>query len=303
MDATSITNSLSQANQAPVLQNHPMAPECTFALGGSAQWFCMPPTTARLKDVILAAQAVGIKWTILGGGSNTIVRDEGYPGLIISTKKINHLEILPTEKLRVGAGVSNKVVTQLTLDKSLAGFEWASGLPGSVGGGVYMNAKCYGHAFSDIVDRVRILTISGESKELDHAACHFAYKDSIFQHEPWIITEVTLTLTPGTLSDIRSRTEQNQNDRDQKGQFTYPSAGCVFKNNYQVGVSSGHLIEELGLKGKQEGGVQIYDKHANFIVNTNNGKTTDVINLMQLIQQQLHNTKGIDLEPEVRIIP
>jgi UDP-N-acetylmuramate dehydrogenase len=293
---------LSQTAAGPVAVAKPLHTETTFQIGGPARYFCQPDTAEAVRAVLLAAKRLGVPYFILGGGSNVLFKDEGFPGLVISLRRLNHVLLNPTGAIRVGAGLLNSALTEETLRHHLTGFEWASGLPGTVGGAVFMNAKCYGHAFGEIVGSVKALNpADGAWLTLSQADCLFAYKDSVFQHQDTVITEVQLELTAGNAGEIEKQTAAVLADRQAKGQFDFPSAGCVFRNNYQVGIPSGRLIEDSGLKGRQAGAVKVYERHANFIVNLGGGKAADVLALMALIKQKVWEDRQVRLEEELRV--
>ncbi|MCK5219253.1 UDP-N-acetylmuramate dehydrogenase [bacterium] len=280
-----------------------MSQECSFRIGGPARYFCAPPSVPALRDCVLLARKLRLDYFILGGGSNLIFRDEGFDGIVISTQKLDSILIRPEGRVDVGAGLSNSALTAATIKNGLAGFEWASGLPGTIGGGVFMNAKCYTSAFSEIVHAVTALTPEGEQVHLKHSDCGFNYKCSIFQTNSYILTQVTLQLLPKNAETIRQRSDEVRQDREQKGQFLFPSAGCAFKNDYNIGVPAGRLIESCGLKGHQIGGVRVYAQHANFIINTGNGRTREVLELMALMTTRVWEKHHVRLEPEIRVVP
>jgi len=299
----SIPSELATAAKAPVVSGHPLSGECTFRIGGLARYFCAPESAEALRELVLAAKRLGLSYFVLGGGSNVLFKDEGFPGLVISLRGLTHALMNPNGIIRVGAGLMNSALTQETLRHNLTGFEWAAGLPGTVGGGVYMNAKCYGRSYGEIVSQVRALNPKdGTWLNFTQYHCDFAYKDSIFQHKNYIITDVQLTLAPGKPEEIRTLTEQTLADRTQKGQFDFPSAGCIFKNDYAVGIPSGKLIEESGLKGRAHGGVKVFERHGNFIVNTGNGTAADVAALIREIKQAVWEQKQVKLEEELRVV-
>jgi len=302
-DAADIVALLSHAAQAPIQTNYAMAQECSFRLGGPAKYFCVPQNPEALRSCLLLCRQLNLPCLVIGGGTNLLFRDNGYEGVVISTKKLDYFAITANKHVRVGAGLSNTVLTDKTLQHALTGFEWASGLPGTVGGGVFMNAKCYGSSFSEIVIEVKALTPLGQWSTLSASECKFDYKQSIFQKNHYIITEVLLALSPGHLELIRTRTEEILADRKQKGQFLFPSAGCAYKNDYTVGIPSGLLIESCGLKGYQIGGIRVFEQHANFLVNTGNGRTQDVLDLMALIEKKVWKKHHIRLKPEICIVP
>jgi UDP-N-acetylmuramate dehydrogenase len=294
---------LLQAAQSPVLTYHPLSQECTFRLGGPARYFTAPASVQAMAAVLAICREHQLPWFVLGGGSNVLFRDEGFPGLVLSTKNLKFLGPVPGNWISVAAGVSNEEVTAWTEAQGWTGFEWANGLPGSVGGGIYMNARCYGGSFADVIAEVEVLTDQGELRTLKPADCGFGYKTSVFQNQPWVILRAALILSPGDSERIRRQGAANRQDREQKGQFLLPSAGCVFKNDYASNRSAGALIESCGLKGRQVGGVKVYERHANFIVNTGRGTTRDVLALMDVLTQAVWDAHQVKLEPEVRVVP
>lgn len=299
----SLYKELSQAAHSPVLTNHPLAEECTFRLGGLARYFAAPKDVQAMAAVLAVCRKHRLPWFTLGGGSNVLFRDQGFPGLVLSTQNLKFLGPVPGNWISVAAGIGNEEVTAWTEKHGWTGFEWANGLPGSVGGGIYMNARCYGGSFADIVAEVEVLTDQGELRTLKPADCGFGYKTSVFQTQPWVIVRASLLLAPGDAERIRAQGRANRQDREQKGQFLLPSAGCVFKNDYASNRSAGFLIESCGLKGRQQGGVKVYERHANFIVNTGQGTTADVLALMDVLTQAVWEKHRVKLEPEVRIVP
>ncbi|MBN1595670.1 UDP-N-acetylmuramate dehydrogenase [candidate division FCPU426 bacterium] len=280
-----------------------MARECSFRLGGNARYFCTPLTAEALRDCIEVCRRLSLAYIVIGGGANLVFRDDGFDGVVLSTKGLNHFSIVSPGRVQVGAGLDNADLTAYTLQYALTGFEWASGLPGTVGGGIFMNAKCYGASFADIVLTVTALTSAEGLTTKSKADCGFTYKNSVFQQSGEIIVSAMLGLTPGQTEAIAGRTKEVLQDRMDKGQFLFPSAGCVFKNDYHCGIPAGSLIETAGLKGRQIGGVRVFEQHANFLVNTGRGRTQDILDLMALIQDEVFKKHGVRLEPEIKIVP
>jgi UDP-N-acetylmuramate dehydrogenase len=189
------------------------------------------------------------------------------------------------------------------IENSLTGFEFAGGLPGSIGGAAYMNARCYGSEMSKVVKSINYIDNDLNESTISIEEINYTYKNSIFMKNPeWYIISVELELTAGDQAEIKELTEKNFEDRKSKGQFDYPSAGCVFKNNYDVGIPSGQLIDELSLKGSKVGGAQVYENHANFIINKSNAKGSDVITLLKMIEKEVYSQRGIRLEREIQVL-
>lgn len=285
-----------------ILTNHNMAGHVSFNCSGTADYFSSPSDSQTFQKLLLTARQLSIPVFILGRGSNIIFRDQGFHGLVLSTAKLNHFELLENNLIRVGAGLSVADLTALTLDFALSGFEWASGLPGTIGGGLFMNARCYGSSFSSIAHKVTFIDEPGQLKTIAREACQFDYKQSVFQRHPWPIVEAFLQLKPGDISAIQSKNDYNLQDRLMKHQFEYPSAGCVFKNVYSMNLPAGQLIEQCGLKGRQIGGMRVFEHHANFIINTGQGTSSELEKLMFVIKNEVKAKTGILLEPEIRLI-
>lgn len=296
-----ILSRLRAASQSQVLANHPLAHECTFRIGGPAAYFCAPASSAALKASLQQVRMLHLPFFILGGGSNVLFADAGFPGVVLSTRNLEGIRRTKTGAA-VGAGVATDALTAFTTAEGLSGFEWACGLPGTVGGGVFMNAKCYGAAFSEMVVAVTAIDPEGREVTVPAADCGFAYKDSVFQHNGFVLTEVELKLTPGDPQAIRAAGEANRQDRIRKGQFDYPSAGCAFKNAYAINAPAGKLVEGCGLKGREAGGAAIFERHANFIVNKANAKASDVVALVELVKQSVWEKYQFRLEEEIRIV-
>lgn len=293
---------LSALSDGRLKLNHPMAGHTTFQCGGQADYFCAPNSISMMQQLIAAAHQQQLPVFILGGGSNVVFRDHGFRGLVLSTVEIKHLQPLDHARLKIGAGVLNHTITQATYDHHFSGFEWAAGLPGSIGGALFMNARCYGSSIAALVSEISYIDQQGQLTTIPPAACQFDYKQSVFQHQPWVIIEVVLQFKPGNLEKIKQISQATIQDRINKHQFDYPSAGCVFKNDYHYGIPSGKLIEECGLKGRQIGDAKIFEHHANFIVNQGSAVTSDIESLMDLIRSEVNRHHGINLEPEIRII-
>jgi len=302
MVAQDILNKLEAIGPGDIFANHDMSNYVSFKCGGRADYYSAPSSVEIIQKLIVATNQLDLPLFFLGGGSNIIFRDQGFHGLVISTANLHHFDLLDNNLLRVGAGLSIDALTAATHQFALQGFEWATGLPGSVGGGLFMNARCYGSSFSDFTKKVTYIDESGKLETISGNECKFNYKDSIFQHQPWLIVEAELQFQPGELNRIKTISQSNYQDRVNKHQYDYPSAGCVFKNDYSVGTPTGQLVENCGLKGRQIGGAKIFEHHANFIINTGSATTADIESLMSLISSSIQQKHGITLEPEIRLI-
>ena len=273
----------------------------TFKIGGNARYFAEPTNIDEVTAAFRFAKEHGLSVCILGGGANTLVPDEGYTGLVICTRHLDHIRT-DGQHIISECGVSVDKLCDFAAENGLSGAEFAAGLPGSVGGAVYMNARCYGSEFADIVESVRYITPDEDTiRELSHDEIGYAYKHSCFMEMDGLIVEVTFRMGADDISSIQAKCESNRNDRRSKGQYDYPSAGCIFQNNYAIGIPAGRLIEEAGLKGCKIGGAKVYERHANFIINEDNATAQDVQELIAHIDRTL-SAKGYHLEPEVRIL-
>lgn len=205
--------------------------------------------------------------------------------------------------VRFGAGVMINDAVNFAVKQGLSGLEFAGGLPGTIGGATYMNARCYGSEFSRIIKEVSIIDKALQYKVISGTDLDYGYKHSVFMDHPeYCIVDVVLSLMPLSKKLVRDKTRENYLDRERKGQFAYPSAGCVFKNDYTAGIPAGKLIDEAGLKGLTIGGAQIYDKHANFIINKKNAKASDVKKIIREVQNKVEAKSGIHLETELQVI-
>ena len=285
-----------------IYKSYKLASLTTLKIGGRAEYFCMPNSISQVKDAYLFAKDNNLKTYIIGNGSNILISDHGLKGLVISTKKLNkysfNKNIIVAE-----AGISVNKLNKKIIKHSLTGMEFTGGLPGSIGGAVFMNARAYGREMSNIVSLVCAIKKNEELLHFTNSQINFSYKQSIFENEQNLfILSVTLELKKSTFKKIKSLYKQNKKDRIKKGQFKFPSAGCIFKNNYDMGIPSGKIIDEVGLKGKKIGGAQISENHGNFIINTNNAKAEDIKKLIELIEEKVYKEKGIKLQREIRLL-
>jgi len=281
----------------------PLAPFTSWKIGGPATCMINPATISELQEAYQFLIKNRYRHYILGGGSNLLFDDQGFQGVIIYTGKLNSINIIESTSIQALAGYSVDKLADFAQTQGLGGLEFAAGLPGSLGGAIYMNARCYGGEFSQKIISVDWLDQNATLRSLSPSDCHFHYKDSIFQHQPGIILGCRLQLNPENPQIILNRMKENRHDRVSKGQFDYPSAGCVFKNNYQIGIPSGKLIETLGMKGTRINDIEIYPKHANFFINRGNGTARDILELIQIIHEKILQKYQIKLEEEIVYVP
>lgn len=273
----------------------------TFKIGGKAEYYSAPEDIDEVKYSLRFAKDKGLKVIIIGGGSNLLISDDGVEGVVIHTAALNKHKV-DGAILTAESGLPVEKLNEIALSYSLSGLEFSGGLPGSIGGACYMNARSYSGEFADVVKEVTVVDAEGNASVVDKNNVKYSYKYSAFMDSNYFIYDVKLELKRGDSSIIKENYLKNMNDRKTKGQFDFPSAGCVFKNNYQIGVSSGKIIEDAGLKGLVIGGAKISEKHANFLINNGDARAADVLKLIKFIENEVLEKKGIKLERELRII-
>ncbi len=277
----------------------------SFKIGGPAPLFIEPESVSDLCIILDALRAQHIDFFILGGGTNVVIADEGIPVPVISTRRFNEITVSENEEglvILCGSGTVIENLIQYCIDSELEGLENFAGLPGTIGGAVYMNARCYEKSISEVISRVLyVVENNGLYCECSYAfsSNDWAYKKSPFQYAKKIITQAELRVKKGKKDVIAQKVESFIEDRREKGHFKYPSAGSVFKNNHEFGKPSGKIIDEAGLKGLRIGGVQIAPWHGNFIINVDKGKASEVKELVTLIQKTVQDKFGFFLEPEI----
>jgi len=282
----------------------PLAPHTSFRIGGPARYYTEPENLPDFKDAVAWALDRKIDFFILGGGSNVLFHDDGYDGLVINTMKLSGLAV-EGEQVSAECGVRVDELVDACARHSLTGVEFAAGLPGTVGGALYMNARAYEGSFSAVAEQVHALGIEGhglEERVLRKKDLGFGYKKSVFQGGRSFVLKVLFHLEKGPELPIRAKTEENRRKRIDMGQYIFPNAGCIFKNNYEIGVPTGKIIEELGFKGKKIGGAEVYERHANFIINRGNASAEDVYSLIRAIEVEMEDKRGIKLEREILLL-
>ena len=275
----------------------PMAGHTTFRIGGPADCFLQLENEEQLKKVRRYLGLAELPFCVLGNGSNVLVNDRGYRGIILQIgQKMNGISVQGCH-ITAEAGASLAQVAHTALEHGLTGFEFASGIPGTVGGGVVMNAGAYGGDMSQVVTQVNVVSGEGERMELQNSTMEFGYRTSVIKHSSFTVTEVVFCLQPGDKAEIREKMEKLAAQRREKQPLEYPSAGSTFKR--PEGHFAGQLIMEAGLRGFQIGGARVSDKHCGFIVNVGNATAQDVREVMTEVQEQVKEKFHVDLEPEV----
>ena len=283
-----------------ILLNEPMKDHTTFRIGGPADCLILP---ASMEDVAFVFQCLkrhDIPFVILGNGSNVLVLDKGIRGVVIKFNSPISAIRKKKNTLTAGAGALLRDVSGFAAENSLSGMEFACGIPGSIGGAVFMNAGAYDGEMKNIVSAVRAISSKGEIVQFAANELDFGYRHSIFQENGCAICEVDLTLTPGNAEEIKEKIAGFTERRESKQPLEMPSAGSTFKR--PEGHYAGTLIEQTGLKGFTVGGAQVSDKHAGFVVNAGDATAKDVLELIQQVQDRVFEKHHVKLFPEVRIL-
>jgi UDP-N-acetylmuramate dehydrogenase len=291
-----------------VLYNESMAEHCTFKTGGPADCFIKPVGDgfpAFTVSLLGAASAKGINVFILGGGANILAADLGVRGIVLDTGGWAGEEGQENNTLRLRSGTSLDDAAMIAAKKGLCGLEFLAGMPGSIGGAVWMNARCYGHETADVLVETEIIDYSVSPPKIQRRPVNrseFSYKRSPFQGRGEFILSASFQLSPGNMEEILARMNANRRDREEKGHYRFPSAGSVFKNNPAFGKPTGKIIDELGLRGLSIGGAKIADWHGNFIINTGAANSGDIRALTEEAAARVRQATGFILEPEILFI-
>lgn len=282
-----------------VLKNEMMSKHTSFKVGGPVDLFITVETIEQLKDTIKILKHQNIEYKVIGNGSNLLVKDGGYRGAIIKPS-FNSIEI-KEDIVEVGAGVKNGMLAQKLLQKELAGFEFAAGIPGTIGGAMVMNAGAHGREMKDIVDAVTYYNCENDEIEtIKKEECNFEYRNSKFKNSNVIIIKAILKLQKANSIEIKQKMDEYKQFRIEKQPIEYPSAGSTFKRGADF--ITAKLIDEAGLKGYTIGGAQVSEKHAGFIINKNNATATDIINLIEEVQKIVYEKFNKKIELEIEII-
>ena len=278
----------------------PMSKYTSFRIGGNAELMALPKTEEELSWLLRAAKSHALEPVVLGAGTNVLAPDGGIPGLVICLKDaLAGLEQLDPHTIRVQAGVTMARAAVYAANLGLGGLEFAHGIPGSVGGGVYMNAGAYGGEIKDVCTRIRIMDRAGQGRWLTREEAGFSYRHSAVEDHPWIVTAAEFSLEPRPVSEIRDKMQELISKRRSSQPLELPSAGSAFKRP-QTGYAAA-LIDSCGLKGFQVGGAAVSEKHAGFVVNLGGATAADVQSLLRQVSDRVFAETGIRLEPEVRI--
>ena len=271
----------------------------TMRVGGIAKRACFPDTVEDLCKAVWECSMENEKFIIVGNCSNIVFPDDGYNGTVIFTYKLKGITVEGT-RLTALCGEKLTAVAKAAADASLAGLEFAYGIPGTVGGGVFMNAGAYGGEIKDCLSSVRVLDLNGEISMLPAESLELGYRHSILMEKDLFVLDATFDLVRGDREQIKSKNEENMHKRSDKQPLDMPSCGSAFKR--PEGHYAGALIEQCGLKGFSIGGAQVSEKHAGFIVNTGDATAADIENLIKHIQNTVFENTGVTLTPEIRIL-
>ena len=285
-----------------IIFDEPMKKHTSFKIGGTADQFVKVTNEEELKEAIKYAKDKNLKITIIGNGSNLLVLDKGIRGLVIKID-IQKLEIERKEKyakITVGSGYKTMALGIKLMNENLSGFEELSGIPGTIGGAIFMNAGAYGKEIKDINISTKCMDYDGEIFELSNQEQEFEYRSSVFNKKDYIILETKLRLEYGKKEEIKKKMDEYLSSRKEKQPIEYPSAGSTFKR--QEGIITAKLIDECGLKGFQIGGAKVSEKHAGFVINSDNATAKDVIDLIKYIKEKVNEKYGIKIKEEIRIV-
>ncbi|GJN64085.1 UDP-N-acetylenolpyruvoylglucosamine reductase [Faecalibacterium gallinarum] len=284
----------------PYRENEPLAEHCTFKIGGPARVFVAPQEEEQLCKAILLCRDSGLPYYLLGNGSNILFADEGWSGVILDTSALKSSIQREGCTLRAGAGTLLSSLCREALRAGLTGLEFAYGIPGTVGGAVYMNAGAYGGELKDVLTRVRYLNQEGQIVCAEAAELDLSYRHSIFEENGGCILSAEFRLTPGDPAEIQAKMEDLMGRRRDKQPLDKPSAGSTFKR--PAGAFAGALIDQCGLRGYRHGGAAISEKHCGFVVNLGGASCADVLALCDEVRDIVQEKTGYLLEKEIRVV-
>lgn len=283
-----------------VRKQEPMAKHTTFRIGGPAQYYVMPENVEELGQLMLLCKAEKMPFFILGQGSNLLVRDGGIAGAVIQLGERFSGYQIRENRICAQAGILLSRLGNAARDAGLTGLEFAAGIPGTLGGGIVMNAGAYGGELKDVVTEVQLMDYNGNLHKKSGEEMQFAYRHSLVQEQPMIVLGATLELKEGDRAEIVRRMEELSVARRTKQPLEYPSAGSTFKR--PEGYFAGKLIMDAGLRGYQVGGAQVSEKHCGFVINRGNATASDVLALMEDVSGKVQEKFQVKLEPEVRVV-
>lgn len=301
MDKTDIIFNLAEILGCEARKYEPLSKHTTFKIGGVADTYVKVTSLSKLSTILKECRESDIDYMIIGNGSNILASDDGYRGVVIRLDgDFRKIALVDDDTVYCGAGATLAALCKFALNNGLSGLEFAWGIPGSVGGAVFMNAGAYGGEMKDVVYSVNHLTKNGNPGRTEKDDLQFGYRTSVYRQNNAIITGATLKLRKDNPEDIRARMDDYLGRRSSKQPLEYPSAGSVFKR--PAGAYAGALIEQCGLKGHSHGGAQVSEKHAGFIINKANANANDVKSLIREVQTKVYDETGYNLECELIIL-
>lgn len=290
---------MSNIEQDNVLYNEKMSKHTSFKIGGIAECYIKVNSIEELQEVLKISNKNNIPLTIIGNGTNILVKDKGIKG-IVAKINIKNIKINEDSKVVVGAGNTLAEISQILKKNALTGFEELSGIPGTIGGAVRMNAGAHGKEIKDVLLSATVLDYQGNIKKFENSQIQFEYRNSIFSREKYIILEAELQLQKGNEEEIASKMQEYANWRKEKQPLEYPNAGSTFKRGEDFITAA--LIDQCGLKGYTVGGAQISNKHAGFIINTGEAKASEVLELIEIAQKEVFKKFGKEIKLEIEVI-
>lgn len=286
-----------QVPEECIKRDEPMADHTTFRVGGNADFFVEIGSSEELAGIIKYLKQTERSYFILGNGSNLLVGDKGYEGVILHLgSRFDRIDV-DGKTIRAQAGALLSVVAKTAGRNGLTGLEFASGIPGTIGGAVVMNAGAYDGEMKQVITQVTVMTEDGEILELDNDTMEFGYRTSIIKNRPFIVLEAQMLLETGDVEAIRGKMDDFAGRRRSKQPLEYPSAGSTFKR--PEGYFAGKLIMDAGLRGYRIGGAQVSEKHCGFIINVGNASAADISELMDEVAEKVKEQFGVTLEPEI----
>ena len=285
-----------------ILKNEPMSKHTSFKIGGNAEYFLKIDNLEDLKKVIDLATSNNIKITLVGNGTNLLVRECGIKGFVIKPE-LKDFKIKKSSNdvyITVQSGMSLSTLSNIAIKEEISGIEFLSGIPGTVGGALRMNAGAYGSEMKDVVYKTKYMTYDGKIKTIDNSAHKFSYRNSIFSKLNVIILETTLKLKKGNSNEIKTKIDEYMKSRREKQPLEYPNAGSIFKRKDNYITSK--LIDDCGLKGYSIGDAEVSQKHAGFIINKGSASSKDVLDLIHYIQKKVKEKYKIDIETEIIVL-
>jgi len=281
-----------------IYTDEPMKKHTTFRVGGNADFFVVPKTVEEVKRTVMLCVEQDMPYYILGNGSNLLVGDKGYRGVVIQIYKEMNNIIVEGHRMKVQAGALLSKIGSAALEAGLTGFEFAAGIPGTMGGAVVMNAGAYGGEMKDVLEEVTVLTKEGEVLTLSKEELDMGYRTSVVAKKDYIVLEAIVVLELGDRDAIKARMDELKVQRTTKQPLEFPSAGSTFKR--PEGYFAGKLVQDAGLRGFQVGGAQVSEKHCGFVINKGNATAADIVELMNQVSERVKDKFGVELEPEVK---